>query len=123
MFVTNVFGRPTSSYEVVFSTENIKYLRRLLRLIMSFCNDLINNIAFSRKFLLIAVGSFLLLVIGCSGQLFVLSQRILLLQISLYFCNEIALYLFFHFSSICGWPTTCKRSCTIVEILNMKIIL
>ena len=27
-----------------------------------------------------------------------LYQRILLLQISLYFCNEIALYLFFHFS-------------------------
>ena len=65
---------------------------------MSFCNDLINNIAFPRKFLLIAVGSFLPLVIGCLGRLFVLYQRILLLQISLYFCNEIALYLFFHFS-------------------------
>ena len=97
-FVTNVFGCPTSSYEVVFSTKNIKYLRRLLQLIMSFSYDLINNIAFSMKFLLIAVGSFLPLVIRFLGWLFVLYQRILPSQIDLLFCNETALYLFFHFS-------------------------
>ena len=50
------------------------------------------------KFLLIVVGSFLPLVLRFLGRIFVLYQRILPSQISLFFCNEIALYLFFHFS-------------------------
>ena len=65
---------------------------------MNFSYDLINNIAFTMKFLLIAIGNFLPLVICFLGRLFVFYQRILPLQINLFFCNETALYLFYHFS-------------------------